>query len=158
MYTVEHFRIKYPNILERALGIAIDAHAGQIDKGGTPYIFHPLWVMEHVNREFEKVVAVLHDVIEDSVWTLEDLREAGMPSRVIDALEAITRKVGEPYAVFINRVNKNEIARVVKIADITHNMDLRRLNIGGDADTQRMQKYAVALVFLAIAKESIRDD
>jgi len=127
------------NDLERAVDIAVDAYAGQTDKAGETYIRHPLRVMEQMDTETERVVAVLHDVVEDSAYTLADIEEA-FDVEVRDAVDAVTKREGEAYLdEFIPRVAANEIARTVKRADIEDNMDLTRLS---DVDSEILDKQA----------------
>lgn len=127
--------------LERAIAIAAEAHAGQVDKGGAPYILHPLRVMLAVSEPDERIVAVLHDVVEDSDWTFEALAEAGFGATVIKALKALTKAEGEAYEAFIQRAKANRIARRVKLADIADNSDLSRIAQPTTEDHWRMEKY-----------------
>jgi len=131
--------------LEQAIRIATNAHQGQVDKAGTPYILHPLRVMFQVTGEEEQIVAVLHDTLEDSSITLEDLRREGFPSHILEALTCLTKIPGESYDLFISRVMPNPIARRVKIADIRDNMNLSRLPTVTDKDLERLKKYHHAL-------------
>lgn len=107
--------------VERAIEIAIEAHAGQRDRAGQPYILHPLRVMLAQDDDASRVVAVLHDVVEDSDWTPDDLRREGFPEGIIVALDALTRREGEPYMDYIDRAGANQTAREVKIADLRDN-------------------------------------
>ena len=134
--------------LERAIAIAAEAHAGQVDKGGAPYILHPLRVMLAVSEPNERIVAVLHDVVEDSAWTFEALREAGFGAAVIAALKALTKTEGEPYEAFIQRAKANQIARRVKLADIADNSDLSRIAQPSTEDHWRVEKYRRATAAL----------
>ena len=127
--------------LERAIAIAAEAHAGQVDKGGAPYILHPLRVMLSVSQPQERIVAVLHDVVEDSDWTFEALREAGFSAAVVAALKALTKIEGETYEAFIQRARANPVARAVKLADIADNSDLSRIPQPTTEDHWRMEKY-----------------
>jgi len=109
-------------MIERAMCIAIDAHRGQKRKySDLPYIVHPVAVFNEVNGEDEKVVALLHDVVEDSNVTLESLYQV-FPDRIVDAVDCLTRRKDESYKNFILRVKENDLARVVKVADIEHNL------------------------------------
>ncbi len=135
--------------LERAIAIAVEAHAGQFDKGGAPYILHPLRVMFALPPGFAQVVGVLHDVVEDDPqWTLERLRIEGFPDEVVEAVGAVTRRDGEEYADFIQRCAKNKIGRRVKEADIADNLDIGRIPYPSDADWTRQKRYRKALVEL----------
>ena len=131
--------------LERAIQIATEAHKGQLDKAGRDYIGHPLRVMEMGKTEDEKIVGVLHDVIEDTDWTFERLEAEGFSREVIEALRCVTKLVeNENYDDFIERVKKNPLAVAVKINDLTDNMDIRRLPYLSDKDVKRLKKYLKA--------------
>ena len=133
-------------MLERAIEIAVEAHKGQVDKGGSPYILHPLRVMGNVDGESEKIVAVLHDVVEDSNWTFEALLAEGFSVEVIEALKSVTKESpDEDYDSFIQRAIRNPIGRKVKIADIRDNLDVTRIPELGEKDLQRISKYKKAL-------------
>ena len=131
--------------LQRAIEIATEAHQGQFDKAGRDYIGHPLRVMEMGKTEEEKIVGVLHDVIEDTDWTFEKLAEEGFSDEVIAALRCVTKiSENENYDDFIDRVKKNPLAVAVKINDLTDNMDIRRLPYLSDKDVKRLKKYLKA--------------
>ena len=131
--------------LEKAIEIATEAHQGQFDKAGRDYIGHPLRVMEMGKSEEEKIVGVLHDVIEDTDWTFEKLAEEGFSDEVIAALRCGTKiSENENYDDFIDRVKKNPLAVAVKINDLTDNMDIRRLPYLSDKDVKRLKKYLKA--------------
>lgn len=132
------------SLLEKAISIAVEAHRGQKDKLGHPYILHPLSVMARVDSEAEKVVAILHDVVEDTKWTFEDLKREGFPDDLLQALDCVTKREGEPYEDFIKRSESNVLARRVKIADLEDNMDLRRLKTFTPKDAERFNKYLTA--------------
>jgi (p)ppGpp synthase/HD superfamily hydrolase len=117
----------FETLLALAIAIANQAHAGQLDKAGKPYISHPLTVMAQMDTLESKIVAVLHDAIEDSDLAIEDLVKQGFPEFITDAIAAITKLDGEQYEDYIVRVKSNAIARKVKIADVTHNMDMSRI-------------------------------
>lgn len=136
------------NQIDAALSLAVKAHTGQIDKAGQPYIFHPLRLMSKFTNENEQVVAVLHDVIEDSEKTLKDLSEIGFSNEVIDAIECLTKKTDEDYADFITRVSLNPLAKKIKIEDIKDNLDLTRLKEIEQSDLERIKKYHRALAAL----------
>lgn len=131
-----------------ALGICYAAHKDQLDKGGMPYVFHPYRVAEQMHTENEVTVALLHDVVEDSNITIEDLRSKKFPLDVILAVSVLTREQGAPYFEYIEKVNKNELARKVKIADLKDNMDLSRLDKPTENDKKRVEKYRRALHLL----------
>ena len=131
--------------LQRALEIATQAHQGQFDKAGRDYIGHPLRVMEMGKTENEKIVGILHDVIEDTDWTFEMLAKEGFSDEVIAALKCVTKtSENENYDDFIDRVKKNPLAVTVKINDLTDNMDIRRLPYLSDKDVKRLKKYLKA--------------
>ena len=131
--------------LERAIEIATEAHKGQYDKAGNDYIGHPLRVMEMGTTETEKIVGVLHDVVEDTDWTFEALAAEGFSEEVIAALRCVTKlSENENYDDFIERVKKNPLAVAVKINDLSDNMDIRRLPYLSDKDVKRLKKYLKA--------------
>jgi (p)ppGpp synthase/HD superfamily hydrolase len=127
--------------LERAIEIAKQAHAGQKDKAGADYIGHPLRVMASMNTLTEQITAVLHDVIEDSDVTLEDLRAEGVTEEILSALDCLTRREGESYEAFIDRIKPNPLARAVKFADLTDNLRLSRIANPAEKDESRIGKY-----------------
>ena len=131
--------------LERAIEIATEAHKGQYDKAGNDYIGHPLRVMDMGRTEEEKIVGVLHDVVEDTEWTFAQLAAEGFSQEVIDALQCVTKlSENENYDDFIERVKKNHLATAVKINDLSDNMDIRRLPYLSDKDVKRLKKYLKA--------------
>ena len=133
---------------ERAYEIAKKAHLGQVDKAGEDYIKHPEKVASFVKTDEEKAVAYLHDVIEDTELTLEDLYEYDFSKEVIEAVDIITKKRGEDYQSYLNSVKKNKLARAVKLADLRHNSDLTRLIKVTEKDIKRKEKYQKAIDFL----------
>ena len=133
---------------EKAYEIDKKAHLGQIDKAGEDYIKHPEKVASFVNSDEEKAVAYLHDVIEDTELTLEDLREYGFSEEVLEAVDVITKKKGQDYQTYLNSVKENKLARVVKLADLRHNSDLTRLINITEKDIERKEKYQKAIDFL----------
>ncbi|MCK4412780.1 MAG: HD domain-containing protein [Candidatus Eisenbacteria sp.] len=135
--------------LERAIQIAARAHASQQDKAGQPYILHPLRVMLRLDSEEERIVAVLHDLIEDTEWTSDDLLSEGFSPRIVDAVLALTRQDGESYDGFVRRAARNPIGRRVKIADLEDNMDLSRIPNPTARDQERLKKYERAYRQLA---------
>jgi len=142
------------SLLEKAIAIAVEAHRGQTDKMGAPYILHPLSVMWRVDGETEKIVAVLHDVVEDTPWTFEDLKREGFPDEVLQALECVTKREGESYDDFVKRSASNAVARRVKLADLEDNMDVRRLKVGTQKDFERIAKYVSAWRYLKGIRDS----
>ncbi|HEX6293200.1 MAG TPA: hypothetical protein VFZ66_28720 [Herpetosiphonaceae bacterium] len=134
--------------LGRAIAIAAQAHQDQIDKAGAPYMLHPMRMLMRMSTETEMIVAVLHDLVEDTDWTFEQLREEGFAEEVIEALHCLTRQAHETYEAFIERASTNPIARSVKLADLEDNMDLRRIDTVTDKDLERLKKYHRARQFL----------
>jgi (p)ppGpp synthase/HD superfamily hydrolase len=134
--------------LTTAIKIACDVHADQRDKAGEPYILHPLRLMQRLKDKSTMIVAVLHDVIEDSRHDLDFLQTQGFGKSILEAVDAITKRKNEPYKDFIERLSANDMAVKVKIEDLKDNLDLTRLkNIDG-RDLERIDKYHKALVFL----------
>jgi len=130
-----------PGSLGAAIALAVDAHGGVLDKSGQPYILHPLRVIFRCQGEVERIVAVLHDVVEDTGRTFDDIRKLGFSEEVIAALDCVTKRDGETYEQFVERAAANPIARKVKLADLEDNMDVRRLPGVEQKDWERMQKY-----------------
>lgn len=130
--------------LEDAIALAVEAHRGQRDKAGQTYILHPLRVMMRLETDTERMVAVLHDVVEDSPWTLERLRGLGYPEEVLGALDCLTKREGETYEAFIERLRPHPLARRVKRADLEDNMDVRRLPAVTSKDAERLARYRAA--------------
>lgn len=131
--------------MERAIEIATEAHRGQLDKAGCDYIEHPLRVMAAGKSLDEKIVGVLHDVVEDTNWTFEDLAAEGFSAEVIEALRCVTKlSESEPYDKFIARVKRNPLAVAVKLNDLSDNMDIRRLPYLSDKDVKRLKRYLKA--------------
>lgn len=141
--------------IERAIEIAAAAHAGQVDKGGEPYILHPLKVMLRMTTEQERIAAVLHDVIEETSVTIEQLRSEGFTDEVLRALTALTKLSGESRLEAAKRAAIDPIARIVKLADNAENMDLSRIPNPTYSDFQRLEEYiAVRALLLTVAEES----
>ena len=129
-------------LLAKAINIAIEAHKGQVDKVGMPYLGHVMRVMLAGRTDAEKIVGVLHDVVEDTDWTFDALLNEGFPTEIVDALRCVTKvNDDEPYDDFIERVKTNRLAVAVKINDLTDNLDVRRLNEITDKDVARLRKY-----------------
>ena len=144
----------YTKLTLKAMKIAFAAHYGQNDDAGFPYIHHPLHVAEHMKTEKKCIVALLHDVIEDSVFSLEDLKRLGIPDDCIEAIDLLTHKEGEDYLSYIRKIKENDLARSVKLADIDHNSDKTRvLDVVTKKDINRWKKYKVAMEILKYEKE-----
>jgi (p)ppGpp synthase/HD superfamily hydrolase len=132
--------------LERAIAIASEAHAGQVDKAGAPYILHPLRMMLSLSATDERIVAMLHDVCEDCPgWTFDRLRAEGFPDRIVEALDSVTKRDGEDYEAFVRRASANPIGRRVKLADLRDNCDLSRIAAPSERDLARIAKYRRAI-------------
>lgn len=132
-------------MLNKAIEIATKAHEGQIDKAGKPYIGHPLRVMNMGVTDDEKIVGVLHDVVENSDWTFERLAAEGFSTDVIEALRCVTKlSESKSYDKFIERIKANPLAVKVKLNDLTDNMDVRRLAYISEKDVKRLRKYLKA--------------
>jgi len=136
------------NNLEVAIALACKVHAGQVDKSGQPYILHPLRLMLKFQHEDERIVSVLHDVVEDGNVSLNEFRGLGLSESIIEAIDCLSKRPGEPYEDFIRRLSSNELARRVKIEDIRDNLDVTRLSSFEDEDFIRTVKYHKALQYL----------
>lgn len=134
--------------LQKADAIAEQAHRGQVDKSGRPYIEHPRAVAEALNDWEEKIVALLHDICEDTPWTVESLRAAGFSERICVAVDLLTRPDGMSYEAYLGRIRNNRLARNVKLADLGHNMDLQRIPNPTAKDRERAEVYRKARQYL----------
>lgn len=142
--------------LERAIQIATEAHKGQFDKSGKPYILHPLRVMLRMNTPEQMMAGVLHDVVEDTSWTLTQLREEGFPEEVVQAVDCLSRRESESYDQFVERLLPHPIARKVKLADLEDNMDIRRLSGSlSDKDVDRVNRYIKYWRIVAQAQDQL---
>jgi guanosine-3',5'-bis(diphosphate) 3'-pyrophosphohydrolase len=135
--------MKKGELLGKVLVLATNAHAGQFDRGGNPYILHPLKVMHYLKTTDEELqcMALLHDVVEDTKTTWKDLEEIGCTERVINAVKALTKQPGQTYNEYKESVFANEDAMRVKLCDLRHNTDIRRLKGVTQKDIERMAKY-----------------
>lgn len=131
--------------LEKAIEIAARAHAGQKQKNGQPFVLHPLHMMFHVQSAEEQITAVLHDVVEDTGATFEEIERAGFPAAIIEALRLLTRTEGQTYQTYIEQIKANPLARQVKLADLRHNIDVLRIPHLEDKDLERCRKYHRAI-------------
>ncbi len=127
--------------LEDALQLATAAHRGQVDRNGAPYILHPLRVMLQLHTEAERIIALLHDVVEDTPHTLADLHAAGYPPDIVTVVDHLTRREQETYDAYITRVLQDPLACRIKLADLRDNMDPTRLKESGAAGLERLQRY-----------------
>ncbi len=139
----------YTPLTKKALRISFDAHKNQIDKSGMPYVYHPFHLAEQMEDEYSVCVALLHDVVEDTDYTLTDLIEAGFPAPVTDAIALMTHDDAVPYMDYVKKLRNDPIARAVKLADLRHNSDLSRLDVIDDRALERAEKYKEAIMLLA---------
>ena len=144
----KHFLMDYNELYDKALQIAIRAHKGQKDKAGHDYILHPIRVSERCDDPRAKIVALLHDTIEDTDVTADYLREEGFTEEIVEAVLAVTRREGEEYNDYVRRAAQNELGRMVKRADLEDNMDIRRLPELTDRDVERLRKYLRAWQYI----------
>lgn len=134
---------------KKALKLCFEAHKNQADKSGLPYVFHPFHVAEQMTVEKTTIVALLHDVIEDTSYTLQDLRNLGFDEDVLGALELMTHDKNVPYMDYVAKIKGNAIAKTVKLADLSHNSDLTRLDEINEAALNRVEKYKAAIKLLS---------
>lgn len=129
-------------LLEKVIAFALEAHSGHEDKYGRPYILHPLHLMSQMDSDEERMAAVLHDVVEDTTKTLADIEALGVPRPVLEAVALLTHdKQAVPYDQYVLALKPNPLARKVKLADLRHNMDIRRLNKITAKDAERLERY-----------------
>ncbi len=133
----------YTELTKKALKISFSAHKDQLDKSGIPYVYHPYEVAQHVDTEAETCVALLHDVVEDTDTTLEELAKI-FPPEVISALRLLTHDPAVPYLDYVRKIGNDPVARKVKLADLKHNSDLSRLDTVSENDILRIEKYKAA--------------
>jgi (p)ppGpp synthase/HD superfamily hydrolase len=138
----------YTPLTKKAMQFCFAAHKEQTDKSGLPYVFHPFHLAEQMPDELTAAAALLHDVVEDTPYTLDDLRSQGFPETVIDALELLTHREGVSYFDYVAAIKLNPIARQVKMADLRHNSDLTRLDVVDSKALARVEKYKKALEIL----------
>ena len=140
----------YTELTKKALALCFEAHKEQRDKTGLPYVFHPFHLAEQMDDEISTVCALLHDVVEDTSYTLDDLRAMGYPTEVTDALALLTHKEGVPYMDYVEKISHNATAKKVKLADLRHNSDLTRLSPEqiDEYALKRTEKYKKAINFL----------
>lgn len=139
----------YTDMTKKALKLCFEAHKEQVDKSGLPYVFHPFHLAEQMESEETTVVALLHDVVEDTNYTIEDLTAMGFGKAVTDAIALMTHADGVDYMDYVRAIKDNPIAKVVKLADLTHNSDLSRLDIIDEKALQRAEKYKEAIKILS---------
>lgn len=131
-----------------ALKLCFEAHKNQTDKSGMPYVFHPFHLAEQMKDEDTTIAALLHDVVEDTDYTIADLKQMGFPTNVLEALELLTHNDGTPYMEYVAKIKDNPIAKAVKLADLEHNSDLSRLDTVDEKALKRKEKYGQAIRLL----------
>ncbi len=143
----------YTELTKKALIISFNAHKDQFDKSGIPYVYHPFHLAERMDDEYTTCVALLHDVVEDTEMSLDDLKSQGFPDKVIEALSLMTHDDSIEYLDYIRALKDNALARKVKLADLAHNSDLSRLEIVDEKAIQRVKKYKQAILILERAEK-----
>ena len=138
----------YTDLTKRALKLCFEAHKEQVDKTGLPYVFHPFHLAEQMQSEESTVAALLHDVVEDTDYTFEDLEKMGFGGAILNALRLLTHDDDTPYMDYVAALKDNPIARAVKLADLKHNSDMTRLNVIDDKARARAEKYKKAIELL----------
>lgn len=139
----------YTELTKRALKLSFEAHKNQVDKSGMPYVYHPFHLAEQMKTEETVIVALLHDVVEDTDYTLDDIKAMGFSDDIIEALALMTRDKSVPYMDYIAKIKNNPIAREVKLADLRHNSDLTRLDEVDEKALVRVKKYNDAIMMLS---------
>ena len=138
----------YTTATKKALRMCFDAHKEQEDKSGLPYVFHPFHLAEQMQDETTTIVALLHDVVEDTDYTLEKLKKEGFGDVVIDALALLTHDDDTPYMDYVARIKENPVAKAVKLADLAHNSDLSRMDAIDEKVMERYRNYQEAIALL----------
>ena len=140
----------YTTLTKKALKLCFEAHKEQVDKTDMPYVFHPFHLAEQMSDEHTTICALLHDVVEDTDYTLDDLRKMGFPNAVLEALALLTHDPAVPYMDYVKEIAQNPIAKAVKLADLRHNSDLSRME-PDEIDAwalKRNEKYRIAMEYL----------
>ena len=138
----------YTDKTKKAIKLCFEAHKNQVDKSGMPYVFHPFHVAEQMKDEVTTIVALLHDVVEDTDYTLDDIAAMGFGQDVVEALTLMTHDKSVPYLVYVAKIKDNPVARAVKLADLAHNSDPTRLDVIDEKDKERLDKYQKAIAIL----------
>lgn len=138
----------YTEQTKKAMKLCFAAHKDQVDKSGMPYVFHPFHLAEQMTDEATTVTALLHDVVEDTDYTLNDLRAMGFPEAAVDAIAMMTHDPKVPYLDYVAKIKTNPVARAVKLADLRHNSDLSRLDTVDEKALERAEKYRKAIRLL----------
>lgn len=139
----------YTENTKKAIKLMYEKHQNQVDKSGMPYVFHPWHVAEEMTNENATIVALLHDIVEDTDVTLEQLINMGFNNEVVEAISCMTHREGEEYLDYVNRLSANSIARKVKLADLKHNMDYTRLDNVSEKDLAKLEKYKISYELLS---------
>ncbi len=138
----------YTKNTKKAMKLCFDAHKDQVDKSGMPYVFHPFHLAEQMPDEDTTIVALLHDVVEDTEYSLDDLKNMGFSNEVLEAIALMTHDEAVPYMEYVEQIKKNRIAAIVKRADLMHNSDLSRLDTVDEKAIKRVEKYKQAIAIL----------
>lgn len=147
-FAMSEYKNDYTKMTKVALNLCFEAHKNQRDKSGMPYVFHPFHLAEQMKDEKTTIVALLHDVVEDTDVTLDDIRNMGFDDEVVAAIELMTHDLNVPYMEYVSRIKKNPISKAVKLADLHHNSDITRLDEVTARDEERLKKYAEAIRLL----------
>ena len=142
----------YTSLTKKALSLCFEAHKDQVDKSGLPYVFHPFHLAMEMTDELSTVVALLHDVIEDTDYTLQDLEKMGFPPAVLETISLMTHREGVPYMEYVATIKTNPLARIVKMADLRHNSNIARVDNPTEKDYARVEKYRRAMALLEQAE------
>ena len=148
----------YSPMTKQALKLCFEAHKDQVDKSGLPYVFHPFHLAEQMTSEETVTVALLHDVVEDTDYTISDLADMGFPPVITDALMLLTHDEAVPYLDYVAKIKENPVAKAVKLADLRHNSDLSRLDSIDEKALERKQKYIKAIALLEDAEPNDNED
>ena len=147
-------QVIYTEMTKKALILSFEAHKNQVDKSGIPYVYHPFHLAEQMNTEEETIAALLHDVVEDTHFSIEDIKAEGFADNIVEALSLLTHDESIPYMDYVAKIKHNRIAKAVKLADLRHNSDLSRLETVDVKAIKRVQKYAEA-VKLLLGKDAV---
>ena len=148
----------YTDKTKKAMKLCYEAHKDQVDKSGMPYVFHPFHVAEQMKDEATTIVALLHDVVEDTDYTLEDIAAEGFGKDILEAVSLMTHEDDVPYLDYVAKLKDNPIARAVKLADLAHNSDPSRLGEIDEETKQRLEKYKKAIELLDLSVQNISMD
>ena len=138
----------YTDLTKKALRLSFEAHKDQVDKSGMPYVYHPFHLAEQMDTEETVIVALLHDVVEDTDYTLQNIADMGFSQTVVEAIALMTHDESVSYMDYVARIKQNPIAAAVKLADLRHNSDVSRLDVVDDKAIERIQKYQQAIALL----------